>query len=141
MNIVRISVAFLCAIVAVAINANAADKAAAIKAGGAVYAKYCKTCHQATGVGMPGVYPPLAGSDYIKTKDKKVIIDNVVNGMKGEITVNGKKYKNVMTPLPKQYTDEDAANVITYVMNSWGNSGPIITAAEVKKIRKVAEKK
>lgn len=89
-------------------------------------------------MGMPGVYPPLAGSDYIKTKDKKVIIDNVTNGLKGEVTVNGKKFNNVMVPLPKEYTDEDAANVITYIMNSWGNSGPVVTAAEVKKIRKVA---
>lgn len=138
MKIVRISVAILFATAAIAINASAADKATAMKAGEAVYTKYCKTCHQATGAGMPGVYPPLAKSDYLKSKDKKVIIDNVVNGLKGEITVNGKKYKNVMTPLPKQYTDEDAANVITYVMNNWGNSGPVITAAEVKQIRKVA---
>ena len=89
---------------------------------------------------MPGVFPPLANSDYMKAKDKKVIIDNVVNGLKGEITVNGKKYNNVMVPLPSEYTDADAANVITYVMNSWGNTGPVVTAAEVKKARKAAAK-
>lgn len=119
-------------------QAVAADKAEQMKKGEAVFKKYCVTCHMATGMGMPGVYPPLAGSDYIKTKDKKVIIDNVTNGLKGEVTVNGKKFNNVMVPLPKEYTDEDAANVITYIMNSWGNSGPVVTAAEVKKIRKVA---
>ncbi len=119
-------------------QAVAADKAEQMKKGEAVFKKYCVTCHQTTGLGMPGVYPPLASSDYIKTKDKKVIIDNVVNGLKGEITVNGKKYNNVMVPLPKEYTDDDAANVITYVLNSWGNSGGVVTAAEVKKIRKAA---
>ncbi len=138
MKIARISVAFVLATFIITLSANAADKAAAMKAGEAVYKKYCTTCHQPTGAGLANVYPPLAKSDYLKTKDKKIIIDEVVNGLKGEITVNGKKYNNVMTPLPKEYSDEDAANAITYVMNSWGNSGPVITAAEVKKVRKAA---
>jgi nitrite reductase (NO-forming) len=130
---------FVCAIVmvvALSINATAQDKAALMKKGETVYKGYCQTCHQANGQGLSTVYPPLAGSDYIKTKPKKEIISSVVNGLKGEITVNGKKFNGVMVPLPKNYTDDDAAAVITYVLNSWGNPGGVVSVAEVKAARK-----
>ncbi|MBS1537933.1 MAG: cytochrome c [Bacteroidetes bacterium] len=116
------------------------DKAAQMKRGGEVYKAYCQTCHQPTGMGLPNVYPPLAGSDYIKNTPKATIIDNVTNGLKGSVTVNGKKFNNVMVPLPANYTNDDAAAVITYVMNTWGNNGGVVSSAEVKKIRKVAKK-
>ena len=115
------------------------DKAALMKRGQAVYSEYCKTCHQANGQGLSTVYPPLAGSDYVKTKGAKVVTDNVVNGLKGAITVNGKKFNNVMTPLPAKYTNADAAAVITFVLNSWGNNGGIVSEADVKKVRKAGK--
>jgi mono/diheme cytochrome c family protein len=115
---------------------SAQDKAALITKGEKVYKAYCQTCHQAAGQGLSTVYPPLAGSDYIKNKPKKEIISSVVNGLKGEITVNGKKFNGVMVPLPKNYTDEDAAAVITFVYNKWGNPGGVVTVAEVKAARK-----
>ncbi|MFM6955099.1 MAG: c-type cytochrome [Ignavibacteria bacterium] len=122
-------------------NSQAAgpDKAALMKRGQAVYSEYCKTCHQANGQGLSTVYPPLAGSDYVKTKGAKVVTDNVVNGLKGAITVNGKKFNNVMTPLPAKYTNADAAAVITFVLNSWGNNGGIVSEADVKKVRKAGK--
>jgi mono/diheme cytochrome c family protein len=120
----------------VSLPAFAQDKAALMTKGATVYKGYCQTCHQATGLGLSSVYPPLAGSDYIKNKPKKEIISSVVNGLKGEITVNGKKFNGVMVPLPKNYTDEDAAAVLTYVYNSWGNPGGVVTVAEVKAARK-----
>jgi mono/diheme cytochrome c family protein len=115
---------------------SAQDKATMAAKGEKVYKAYCQTCHQATGQGLSTVYPPLAGSDYIKSKPKKEIISSVVNGLKGEITVNGKKFNGVMVPLPKNYTDEDAAAAITYVYNTWGNPGGVVTVAEVKAARK-----
>lgn len=115
------------------------DKTALMKRGQAVYSEYCKTCHQANGQGLSTVYPPLAGSDYVKTKGAKVVTDNVVNGLKGAITVNGKKFNNVMTPLPAKYTNADAAAVITFVLNSWGNNGGIVSEADVKKVRKAGK--
>lgn len=121
------------------VNAAGPDKAALMKRGQVVYNEYCKTCHQANGQGLSTVYPPLAGSDYVKTKGVKVITDNVVNGLKGPITVNGKKFNNVMTALPTKYSNTDAAAVITYVLNSWGNNGGIISEADVKKVRKVGK--
>ena len=120
----------------VSTNAAAPDKAALMKRGQVVYNEYCKTCHQANGQGLSTVYPPLAGSDYVKSKGAKVITDNVVNGLKGQITVNGKKFNNVMTPLPTKYSNADAAAVITFVLNSWGNNGGIVSEADVKKVRK-----
>ena len=129
----------LCFGVAIAFGNTASvlaqDKAAQIAKGEKVYKAYCQTCHQANGQGLSTVYPPLAGSDYIKSKPKKEIIKSVVNGLKGEITVNGKKFNGVMVALPKNYTDEDAANVITYVYNTWGNPGGAVTVAEVKALR------
>ncbi len=140
MNISKIAVqctAVLVALVAiVSTSASGQDKAALMKRGAEVYKAYCQTCHQPTGAGLPNVYPPLAGSDYIKSKPKATIIDNVVNGLKGEVVVNGKKFNNVMVPLPANYTNDDAAAVITYALNTWGNNGGLVSAAEVKKIRK-----
>ncbi|MBK9250182.1 MAG: cytochrome c [Ignavibacteria bacterium] len=142
MNISKLAAkytAFIIATIAIlTTSANGQDKAALMKRGAEVYKAYCQTCHQATGKGLPNVYPPVAGSDYIKSKPKATIIDNVCNGLKGEVVVNGKKFNNVMVPLPANYTNDDAAAVITYVLNSWGNNGGIVSAAEVKKIRKVA---
>lgn len=135
---------FVIAIVGLVIFSNTMqaagpDKAALMKRGQVVYNEYCKTCHQANGQGLSTVYPPLAGSDYVKAKGAKVITDNVVNGLKGPITVNGKKFNNVMTPLPAKYTNADAAAVITFVLNSWGNNGGIVSEADVKKVRKASK--
>ena len=140
MNIYKIAAKYTALIVAsVAIltsSASGQDKAALMKRGAEVYKAYCQTCHQATGMGLPNVYPPIAKSDYIKSKPKTTIIDNVCNGLKGEVVVNGKKFNNVMVPLPANYTNDDAAAVITYVLNTWGNDGGVVSTAEVKKIRK-----
>lgn len=126
-------------VLSVTSTSKAADKATMEK-GAKVYNEYCKTCHQATGAGIPKVYPPLAKSDYLKNTSKDKIIESVTLGLKGEITVNGQKYNNVMVPLPAKYSDADAAAVITYVYNSWGNTGPTVTEAEVKKVRGKAKK-
>ncbi len=114
----------------------AADKAALMAKGQKIYNEYCKTCHQANGQGLGTVYPPLAKSDYLKNTPMPQIIKEVVNGKSGKIKVNGKEYNGVMAPLPKKYTDDDIAGVITYVYNSFGNSGPVVSAADVKKHKK-----
>lgn len=104
-----------------------------ISEGKKVYEKTCQACHQADGKGVEGAFPPLAGSDFFAS-DKMKLVSNVVNGIEGEITVNGKKYN---TAMPKQVvTDEEAANVATYVLNSFGNSGGEVSAEEVKSIKK-----
>jgi nitrite reductase (NO-forming) len=113
------------------VGANAQDKAKGQK----LYNEYCKTCHQETGKGLGSLYPPLAGSDYLKTKSKAEIIKAVTGGLKGEIVVNGKKYNGIMAPLPSKYTDQDVVDILTYVYGSWGNNGTKVTLADVKKNR------
>jgi mono/diheme cytochrome c family protein len=103
-------------------------------AGKAVYTKVCAACHQATGAGIPGAFPPLAKSDYLNA-DVNRAIRQVIKGSTGKITVNGKVYN---TPMPPQGTlsDKEIANVLTYVYGSWGNTNKKITPAMVKAQRK-----
>jgi nitrite reductase (NO-forming) len=94
----------------------------------------CFVCHQPNGQGLPGQIPPLALSDFLATKDKGNIIRGVISGRSGPIVVNGKPYNGTMIPLP-YLTDEQIANVLTYVGNSWGNSNAAVTVQEVDQIR------
>jgi mono/diheme cytochrome c family protein len=89
----------------------------------------CAACHQPTGKGLPNVFPPLAGSDFLNA-DKGRAIKIIINGKQGEVVVNGVKYSNSMPPFP--LSDDDVANVLTYIYNSFGNSGLEVTPDEVK---------
>ena len=96
-----------------------------------VYNQTCFACHQATGLGLPGVFPPLAKSDYLMA-DKERAIRGIIKGQSGEMTVNGQKFNGVMPPV--MINDEQIAQVLTYVRNSWGNEGDIVTVDEVKRV-------
>ena len=101
--------------------------------GKGIYTKTCIACHQATGAGIPGAFPPLAKSDYLNA-DVNRTIKQVIKGSNGPITVNGKKYT---TPMPAQaLSDQQIADVLTYVYTSWGNSKKVVTLAMVKAQRK-----
>ncbi|MES1147071.1 MAG: copper-containing nitrite reductase [Solimonas sp.] len=104
-----------------------------IKAGEARFTGTCSVCHQAAGTGLPGVFPPLAKSDFLMA-DKTRAIHIVLNGLTGKVTVNGVDYNSVMPPM-SQLNDDELANILTFVRNSWGNSGEAVSAAEVKQIR------
>ncbi len=104
-----------------------------IQAGGALFAGTCSVCHQANGEGLAGVFPPLAKSDFLAAGHAKAI-GVVLNGLSGKVTVNGKDYNSVMPPM-SQLTDDEIANILTYVTNSWGNPGTQVTQAEVAKAR------
>ena len=104
-----------------------------IEAGKANYEKTCFACHQADGKGLPAAFPPLLASDYLAA-DLSRAISGVVNGLSGEITVNGEKYNQVMPA--STLTDEDIADVFTYILNNFDNKGGEVTAAEVKAVRK-----
>lgn len=116
------------------------NKAEMMKLGKKVYDEYCVTCHMKNGEGTPNVYPPLAKSDYMK-KNRKGNISNLLWGLKGEITVNGKKFNGVMTPIPDKYGDKDIAAVLTYVYNSFGNRGPVVSEKEVAAVRAAGKPK
>jgi len=113
--------------------AGAAGVAAQVKAGESVYQTVCLACHQADGKGLPGAFPPLAGSDYL-LGDKDRTVGVVVRGLEGEIVVNGVKYNSVM-PAMTQLSDQEIADALTYAMNSWGNQGGAVTVAQVAAVR------
>ncbi len=104
-----------------------------IEQGKQVYMQTCFVCHQPDGVGIPGQIPPLAKSDFLMA-DKHRSIRGVLAGQSGEMEVNGKKYNGVMIPL-NYLSDDQVANVLTYVRNSFGNQGEPVTVDEVRKIR------
>ena len=104
-----------------------------IEKGKAVFLQTCFVCHQPDGKGVPGQIPPLAESDYLM-KSKEDGIRAVVIGRTGETIVNGKTYKGTMIPLA-YLSDEQIANVLTYVRNTWNNNGEAVSVAEVAKIR------
>lgn len=104
-----------------------------VEKGKAVYMQTCFVCHQPGGLGVPGQIPPLAGSDFL-ANNKEDAIRAVVMGRNGETIVNGKTFRGTMIPL-NYLTDEQIANVLTYVRNSWGNSGDAVNVKDVAKIR------
>lgn len=109
--------------------APAKSKAERVQRGETVFKTNCMACHQATGVGIPHAFPPLAKSDYLN-KDKVRAIKTVTGGLQGKIVVNGQEFNGVMPAW--SLSDEDIANVLTYIYNSWGNSGKDVTVDEVK---------
>ena len=101
--------------------------------GKTIYAQHCMTCHQVDGAGAQNMIPTLIKTDYI-LGNKARIIKILLNGMKGEITVNGDIYSNEM-PSHENLKDNEIAAVLTYVRNSFGNKASAITISEVKKVR------
>ncbi|TQV84364.1 cytochrome D1 domain-containing protein [Aliikangiella coralliicola] len=104
-----------------------------IERGKSLYLKNCSACHQASGTGLKGAFPPLAKSDYLLS-NKMRAIKVVLKGLQGPITVNGVKYNSVMPNLSNM-SDSEVADVINYTMRAWGNKGPMVSVAEVAKVR------
>ena len=104
-----------------------------ITRGQVVYAKYCLSCHQVDGSGVPNLNPPL-----IQTKwtlgSKTILIEQVLKGSSGKVEIDGDTFHNTMPPLAT-LTDQQIADVLTYVRNNFGNKASIVRPAEVKAIR------
>lgn len=117
--------------------APGAPKAVVVTAamrGKRVYMTACFACHQANGLGLPGVYPPLAGSEWVSGTEERTI-RAVLHGLSGPITVAGKEYNNVMAPLGAALNDSQIADVLSYVRQEWGNTGADVDSATVARIR------
>ena len=101
-----------------------------------VYGKTCVACHQANGMGAPGQFPPLAGSEWVNEAEPGRIIRAVLNGLQGPITCKGQTFNNVMVPW-NSLSDEDIAAVITYVRGNkdWGNTASAVTPERVGAVR------
>jgi mono/diheme cytochrome c family protein len=120
------------AIKAPAKKTTAGVPAAVLASGKSVYAQNCLTCHMADGLGVDGMNPPLAKTDYVlgdKTRLTKVLL----NGLKG-VEIGGEQYHGVM-PAQASLTDAQIAAVLTYVRNSFGNKASAVSTAEVKAVR------
>ena len=99
-----------------------------------VFDMTCVTCHQANGLGVPGQYPPLVGSEWAQGSEERAI-RIVLHGLNGPITVEGKEFNNVMAPLGAALKDEQIANALSYVRASWGNTAPEVQPETVAKVR------
>ncbi len=102
-------------------------------AGQKVFKKYCVSCHQADGGGVPNMNPPLIKTPYV-LGDKERLIKIVLHGFNENVEIEGEYYKNPMPEL-SILKDQEIADVLTYVRNSFGNKASAITAAEVKAVR------
>lgn len=109
------------------------DLEKSIKKGNTVYANFCTQCHLSNGKGIPGNFPPLANSDWLMDK-RTESIRSVKYGQSGEIIVNGETYNSVMAPMG--LSDEEVADVLNYIMNTWGNTQKeMVTKSEVAQIK------
>ena len=104
-----------------------------IIAGKIVFKKYCISCHQADGGGVPNMNPPLIQTTFV-LGDKGKLIKIVLNGLKN-VDIDGDSYNNPMPALGAVLKDQQIADVLTYVRNSFGNKASGITAQEVKTVR------
>jgi len=98
-----------------------------------VYMQLCFACHMPDGKGLPKVFPGLAQSDYLLS-DKDRAIRVVTKGLTGPITVNGETFNSAM-PAQPQLSDEQVADVVTYILNEWGNDGGSVTVDDVRRVK------
>ena len=101
-----------------------------------LYRMNCAACHQPNGEGLPGAFPPLANSDYLREDPYRAMQATVI-GMSGPITVNGEQYNSVM-PATSYLSDADLASILTFVLNNWGNPGGDFTADQIATYRSAA---
>jgi cbb3-type cytochrome c oxidase subunit III len=107
---------------------KSAASAGATADGAAIFAARCVACHQATGTGVPGAFPPLAGSNWVNGRDT-TLIQILLHGIQGPLTVNGAPYNGTMPTFGTQLSDAEIAAVLTHVRSQWGNkTGPVSTA-------------
>ncbi|MGH9678749.1 MAG: copper-containing nitrite reductase [Candidatus Acidiferrales bacterium] len=100
-----------------------------IARGEQIFKANCMACHQTSGEGIPAAFPPLAKSDFLNA-DKIRAIETVTGGRQGKLVVNGREFNGVMPAWT--LSDEEIADVLTFIYNSWGNSGQEVTPEEVK---------
>lgn len=102
--------------------------------GSALFASRCAACHQASGGGLPGVFPPLAGSEWVNG-DIHTLSAAVLHGINGKLTVKGQTYNGVMPTFGPQVSDAELAAVLTHVRKSWGNHASPVSAEVVASVR------
>lgn len=103
--------------------------------GAKLYQQQCVACHQVTGLGLPGAFPPLAGSEWVVDGDGNVPIRVLLSGLTGPVNVKGNAYNGAMPAFGAVWDDEQIAAVVTYIRQEWDNGASEVTADQVKAIR------
>ncbi len=103
--------------------------------GAAIYQDRCAICHEATGEGVIGTFPPLAKNPHVTAKDPSAAIAATLNGMLVDITVRGHRYTGGMPGWRNWLSDADVAAVVTYIRTAWGNQASTVSPAQVARIR------
>lgn len=106
--------------------------------GGAIFQAKCVACHQATGQGVPGVFPPLADSEWVKGKPE-VLAHILLHGISGKLHVKGVEYNGQMPHFKEQLKDDEIAGVLTYIRGEWGNASPAVDEKIVTDIREATK--
>ena len=106
---------------------------ASMERGQQIYQKSCLACHQADGSGVPNLNPPLIQTKWV-LGDKNTLIQMILKGSQGQVEIDGDTFHNTM-PAQPHFTDQQIADVLTYVRNSFGNKAKAVTATEVKAVR------
>jgi len=121
-----------------AVHATPASGGAAAAAepvdGAAVFSGHCAACHQATGLGLPGVFPPLAGSEYVNG-DPARLARLVLRGLTGPVTAAGASVNGAMPAWADQLKDAEIAAVLTYVRSHFGNGAAPVSVDAVAAAR------
>jgi len=102
--------------------------------GASLFGDNCAACHGAEGKGVPGTFPPLADDPVVNAADPTAHITTVLDGLGGK-ELNGQKYEAEMPPFADQLSDQGIADIIDHERTSWGNHGPLVTPADVAKLR------
>lgn len=113
--------------------ANKGGLQASMARGKLVYGVNCLSCHQADGGGVPNLNPPLTQTPQL-LGSKAALIQMMLKGSKGQVEIDGERFHNIM-PAQSHLTDQQIADVLTYVRNSFGNKASAVTPAEVKAVR------
>lgn len=100
-----------------------------------LYVQQCASCHQVNGIGVPGAFPPLANSAWVKGNEER-IIKIVLAGIAGEMEVNGVKYNGNMPNIGAGLKDAQVANIVSYVRSAWGNQAEMVMDTKVAEVRK-----
>lgn len=99
------------------------------------YEVACMLCHQPTGLGLAGQFPPLAGSEWVTAPTPERLIRITLHGLSGPIEVKGQQWNATMPAMGASLTDEELASVLTYIRGSWGNQASEVTVEQVQSVK------
>jgi glucose/arabinose dehydrogenase/mono/diheme cytochrome c family protein len=121
-----------CLLLVLLLSAWPETRAKSATEGAALYQRHCALCHGLQGAGVPGVFPPLAGSDFLRNERDKALLAPL-EGLSGKIKVNGRTYQGVMPPV--MLDDDQLVAVFGHVFSSWGNTEKAPDRAEISALR------